>query len=213
MYTSGGEVSSKKTKTEMMLHNLLKANGGSVSVGHFEESGKHPDADMSYPDLMKLHHFGGHASGITNSEVPARPVLEILQDSMPTPTKDKSIIKAIKGAKKGSFTREAVKGMLDEIGFIIGSEEKSIFGSDRLVGNSAFTIRLKGGDSPLIDAGSLVNHIAYKNSYDKQIKYLDLNMVEVSVQDRYTRDPTIISGWEDTFFSSMNYQLYGRMRS
>ena len=155
----------KETKLEKALKNLLKSNGAFVEIGHFSESGFHPEADITFVDLMKYH-----SAGDPSKNMPSRPVLEILLNSMPRATSHAEIKKALKNYKTMGFSRKALKITLQRIGESIGEDEVDIFGSRRLRSNSKNTQRMKGGeDTPLVDTQALVEEVAYKDSITKTI--------------------------------------------
>lgn len=154
----------KETKTEKALKALLKSNGAYVEIGHFSESGMHPEADITFVDLMKYH-----SAGDPSKLIPSRPVLEILKNSLLQVTKNIHIGNALKRFKEQGFEHKALGHTLRSIGLAIGEEEVDIFGSRRLIGNSERVKAIKGEDAPLVDTQALVEEVSYRDSISKTI--------------------------------------------
>lgn len=154
----------RETKTEKALKALLKSNGEYVEIGHFSESGLHPEAEISYVDLMKYH-----SAGDPSKNIPSRPVLEILRNSLLSVTKNIAINMALKSFRKSGFDLMACEIALRKIGKIIGEEEVDIFGSNRLIGNAKRTQATKGENAPLVDTQALVKEVSYRDSITRKI--------------------------------------------
>jgi len=153
----------KETKTEKILKGLLKNNGESVKIGHFSDSGIHPDSNISFVDLMKYH-----SAGDPSKNIPSRPVLEILVTSMLKVTAHKQVANALRRFKVNGFDKKALEIMLKDIGEAIGEEEVNIFGSHRLAANAQRTKDIKGSETPLVDTQDLVREVSYKDSITKK---------------------------------------------
>ncbi len=142
---------------------LNSLNNASVSVGHYQEQGKH-HSGFSYPELMAIHHNGGNPSG--NAPLPPRPVLDILKFRNQK-LSDPLFKKAVKawGMRTPSPSSNAI--LLDEIGKILRAKEKAIFGSSALAPNA---VPPKSSNTPLVDTGQLRSKVAYRTSISKQVK-------------------------------------------
>lgn len=156
------KVGNKLEKLTKAFHDL---NGEFVEVGHFKEQGQHSDTDLTYAELMAIHH-NPVGNGLN---WPPRPVLDIL--FFKNKNLDSPEIKAILGRfRKKEPTPVNIAWLLKEIGQALGKKEKAIFGSGFLAPNSPITIAKKGRNSPLIDTGELRSKVAYRTSKDKNIK-------------------------------------------
>ena len=137
---------------------LEKDKDVSVSVGHFEEDGKHPSG-MTYPELMQLHHVG---TGVGKGAIPSRPVLTILITQVERDPK--KVFFGMRAVFKDGYNIEETKKLFHKIGKRMVKMERAIFGDPRLIApNSPLTIELKGGENtPLIDTGRLRRKVKYK---------------------------------------------------
>lgn len=160
----------KLTKTERFLESALNYKNAYVEVGHFSESGEHPEAEMSYVDLMKLHH-----TGVPEFNIPSRPVLDILESEMDFEVRERDFIKQIKRIKDSKLNDKKVANILQKIGKEIAEREADIFGSSKLADNSNPRRDKRGAlkvNSPLIDENYLIDAISYRDSITKKIKRL-----------------------------------------
>lgn len=143
----------KGKQTEKLLKKLnLKS---SVQVGHFQDQGQHY-SEMSYPELMKLHHVG---TGTGPGEIPARPILDIL-DFRVAQNKRKAFF-GVKTVFKEADYKYSVRKYLLKVGERLRKMERAIFGDTAaLAGNKPKTISMKQGkNTPLIDTGDLKSKI------------------------------------------------------
>jgi hypothetical protein len=156
------KVSLKKqgNQLEKLSQQLLSLNNAFVEVGHFSSQGKHASG-FTYPELMAIHHAGN-----PETDLPARPVLDILffrRRKLTAPVLRRAF-KLWKGRKPGNGS----DGMLlDDIGKFFREEEQKIFGSPSLVPNA---VPPKESNNPLVDTGDLKSKVAYRTSKNKQVK-------------------------------------------
>lgn len=150
----------KGNQLEKLLKQVRNLNKESVQVGHFRESGKHPSG-FTYPELMAIHHAGN-----PETNLPARPVLDILFFRNRRLTAN-AIDMAFKAWGKRKLNASSNKKLLSDLGMYIRDEEKKIFGSSVLAPNA---VPPKSFNSPLVDTGELKSKVAYKTSLDKKVK-------------------------------------------
>lgn len=143
----------KGNQTNKLLKELNQKS--KVHVGHYNDQGEHYSG-LTYPDLMKLHHFG---TGAGRGQIPARPVLSILGFRV-----NNNIRKVFFGVsevfKKGSYSSNVLK-YLTKVGNVMQRMERDIFGdTSTLASNSSTTVTLKQGrNQPLVDTEDLRNKI------------------------------------------------------
>ncbi len=110
---------------------------------------------------MRIHHAGN-----PETNLPARPVLDILffRNRKMKDAGLRAIFKAWAKRKSGDV---ADRKLLDGIGKFFLVEEKKIFGSSALAPNA---VPPKASNNPLILTGDLKSKVAYKTSKDNQLK-------------------------------------------
>lgn len=145
----------RKTKNfEKLAKKLQTLAKESVESGYFKEQPDHPEANMSYAQLMTIHEYGF-------GNIPDRPVREITMVNM------KGEVGKI--LKRNLFKLSEEK-LLDVIGKNTTQFAKSIFGeSPPLTANSPDTIDSKGFDAPLVYSGSLAASWSYRVSINGKI--------------------------------------------
>lgn len=128
-----------------------------VQVGHFKDQGEHYSG-MSYPELMEFHHRG---TGVGPGEVPARPVLTFVGESV-----DNTTFRPMQDVFRSRYTLKAILEALTDIGENIKDIEQDIIGSSPpLKANAPRTliIRYQEGrgteNSPLEDTGDLKDNV------------------------------------------------------
>ncbi len=145
-----------------MLNRLAKQNNKNVSIGHFAEQGIHPGSEITYVELMQLHHTGNRAN-----RIPVRDILGILfRHNTELVKKDRVIRKAINAFMMSQMTDADADILLDAVGKRMAKKEKDIFGkTPPLAPNSKLTQSLKGGrNTPMVDTGELKSKVRYKKS-------------------------------------------------
>ena len=146
----------RKTKNfEKLAKKLQTLAKESVESGYFKEQPDHPEAGMSYAQLMTIHEYGYNG----NEE---RPVRDITMANM------KGEVGKI---LKRNLFKLSEEQLLDVIGKDTTRFAKSVFGDTSLLAsNSAYTIDLKGFDAPpLVDSGLLANNWSYRVSINGKI--------------------------------------------
>lgn len=145
----------RKTKNfEKLAKKLQTLAKESVESGYFKEQPDHPEANMSYAQLMTIHEYGYDG----NEE---RPVRDITMANM------KGEVGKI---LKQNLFKLSEEQLLDVIGKNTTRFAKSVFGDTSLLAsNSAYTIDLKGFDAPLVDSGLLANNWSYRVSINGKI--------------------------------------------
>lgn len=127
-----------------------------VKVGYFADQGQHPEAKMSYPELMYLQEVTGIRT--RNGRVHRR-VFELTM--------------MIEGARLRNATKMALKrnlisgGSMDQVKELFGKQAseaiKQNFGNTSLLpSNAPATIARKGRNSPLIETSSLQDKLTHR---------------------------------------------------
>ena len=149
---------------------LKKLGKQNVAAGHFAEQGQHKTIDMSYVDLMKFHEKGGVSKDGVSS--PSRPVMaHMLTWGTKAAVNSKAVRSAFIEWSEGRLSNE---GFFSRVGVSMVQVEKGVFGkAGPLLKNARLTIAMKPqGNDPLIDTGDLIDHVAYRTSISKAIKYV-----------------------------------------
>lgn len=124
-----------------------------AKVGWFSEDGKHPTADMTYPELAIYHATGSEG-------VPIRDVLQVAKVFF-KPEKYKVIRAAIvKYVVTG--TEEAHKDVIKALGAAFWVECHDTIGTSRL--------HVESNPTPLVDTSELKDHLSYRTSKDPTLK-------------------------------------------
>jgi len=146
-------------KTGKTLDNKIKAisklDGEHVDIGWFQSQGKHPTADLTFPQLAKYHATGG------GGRVTPRDVLALSSAVYP-PNKDREVIQALTKWLSGGRTG-GTEALLAVLGDVQVKRIQSLFGSSLLSPTS-------GNPDPLVETGALRNKTAYKTSINNIIK-------------------------------------------
>lgn len=127
-----------------------------VKVGYFADQGQHPEAKMSYPELMYLQEVTGIKT--RNGRVHRR-VFELTM--------------MIEGARLRNKVKTALKrnlisgGSMDQVKEMFGKDAseaiKHNFGNTSLLpSNAPATIARKGRNSPLIETSSLQDKLTHR---------------------------------------------------
>ncbi len=127
-----------------------------VKVGYFADQGQHPEAKMSYPELMYLQEVTGIKT--RNGKVHRR-VFELTM--------------MIEGARLRNATKTALRrnlisgGNMNQVKELFGKQAseaiKHNFGNTSLLpSNAPATIARKGRNSPLIETSSLQDKLTYR---------------------------------------------------
>lgn len=127
-----------------------------VKVGYFADQGQHPEAKMSYPELMYLQEVTGIKT--RNGRVHRR-VFELTM--------------MIEGARLRNKVKTALKrnlisgGNMDQVKEMFGKDAseaiKHNFGNTSLLpSNAPATIARKGRNSPLIETSSLQDKLTHR---------------------------------------------------
>lgn len=148
------------------MERLIKEN---VETGVFIEQGEHPNAEMSYVDLARMHEEG-------DGDFPPRTVRPLILNTM----KEKPFVnKAGDNLKKYLLGDYDINYALNRVGQDMSQIGKSFFGNVSnpwMTSNAPSTILLKGGNNtPLVDQGYLRDAWAYKTSISDYI--VDSNYV------------------------------------
>lgn len=151
-------------RLEELVKKMSSIQTENAYIGHFQEQGLHSQADMTYPELMKLHHNGGDMGAVYN--VPPRPLLDYLFQANAN-LDDSRVTEAINIWLKSPFNKKDHKKLLNTIGKIIAEKERDMFGqSPPLAPNSDWKLT----NEPLVDTGELRDNVAYMNTMDGKIK-------------------------------------------
>lgn len=135
-------------KNDQMLKDIkrmMELSESSVEVGWFEDQGKHPTADMTYPELAHFHAVGGD----DKTRVIPRDVLAVHLDMFEFGSNGE-IIKAVENWLRDPSQTLPSK-VLQRIGNAQLEHIKSLFGS-------AYLTQTEGNPDPLIDTGELRDH-------------------------------------------------------
>lgn len=136
------------------IKEMSKASGEYAEAGWFQEQGKHPTAQMTYPELAHYHATGTEG-------VPVRDVIRIVK-GMYDP-KDEPKVKEAISKWFNNPTDSTLKVVLDMLGETAWSKIKTV------VGNPAY-LQVTGNPTPLKDSGALYDHVARRTSKDRTIK-------------------------------------------
>jgi len=147
------------------LKAIKKLDSQKVEVGHFKGE-VHSTADMSYVELMQIHHVGRPGS------FPPRPVLDVLKFRNRDLLGQGEIKRAMKKWVRGDMKPEDTKELLNTYGRYLRNSEKAIFGKPlALSANAPSTVIKKGGrNTPLVDTSELKDNVGFRTSLNKAIK-------------------------------------------
>lgn len=154
-------ITRKTFNLDKLVKKIESLKNQEVKSGYFKEQGDHPEAEMSYVDLAWMHAKG-------DGEFPERDV------RIPTTLEMKGVSTSnffAKATRDFLFKDITISETLDKIGWKISSIAVSYFGipSQYLPMNSAWWAKVKGGNTPLVNEGYLMDAWAWKNSYDNVV--------------------------------------------
>lgn len=146
----------KKPARERLINSVKSLTATNVKVGYFADQGQHPEAHMSYPELMYLQEVIGVRS---RSGKVYRRVFELTM--------------MIEGKRLRNNTLSALKkvilsgGNTDTVKEMFGKQAqeaiKANFGNTSLLpSNAPSTIARKGFNAPLIETSSLRDKLTYR---------------------------------------------------
>lgn len=121
--------------------------GGFVTVGIHEDTGNHPDADISNAQLGALLNFG-------TDRIPPRPWL--------APGVESATSDIIDTLAAGVESGAPMNQTLEQVGAIAAGAAQVYMTELRDPPNAPSTIAQKGSDNPLIDTGVLRASVSYK---------------------------------------------------
>jgi len=156
-----GRVVLSSKKMDNLRKRIIKLGITKLQTGHFQESGEHPTAEMSYADLAN------HLS-IT---FPQRSLLPDIASNLRVGNMFTRVIN--QSIKNYLYESKPLNRNLDNIGSDLTQYAKSLFGvpSQNNPSNSPSWADFKDGDSPLIYEGYLKGSWAWKNTSDNTIRY------------------------------------------
>jgi hypothetical protein len=141
-------------------------SGENVSIGHFENQGKHSDSDLSYSDIMRINHFG-----LGNRQPRQLLTLLSLQNRDLSDSKFRTLM-SLWGTS--NYNPSDNRKLLEGFGIVLRDKEKKLFGkvnSPLMQSNtSPKKVGVEGPDAPLVDSGELKSKVAYMTSLSKAIK-------------------------------------------
>lgn len=146
----------KKPARSKLVAAVKSLTATDVKVGYFADQGQHPEAKMSYPELMYLQEVTGIRT--RNGRVHRR-VFELTM--------------MIEGARLRNNVKYALKrnlisgGNMDNVKEMFGKQAseaiKQNFGNTSLLpSNAPATIARKGRNSPLIETSSLQDKLTHR---------------------------------------------------
>lgn len=151
-------ITRKTFNLDKLIKKIEAIRNQEVKSGYFKSQGDHPEAEISYVDLAWMHAKG-------DGDFPERDV------RIPT-------VLEMQGASVSNFFSKVTRDYLfknvnlsqtlDKIGWKISDIAVSYFGipSQYLPMNSAEWAKVKGGNTPLVFEGYLMDAWAWKTSYD-----------------------------------------------
>lgn len=153
----------KTNNLEKLIEKLEKINKQGVETGVFASQGEHPNADMTYVDLARMHEEG-------DGNFPPRTVRPILAHNI----KEQPFLNKVTVAlNKYLYSDLSANYFLSKVGEQLSSMGKSYFGvvhPSYMPSNSYITIDYKDGDNtPLVEEGYLKDAWAYKTSLSGQV--------------------------------------------
>jgi hypothetical protein len=156
-----GKVVMSSKKMETLRKRIIKLAQTKLQTGHFQESGEHPTAEMSYADLAN------HLS-VT---FPPRSLLPDVSSNLRVGGMFSKVMN--QSIENYLYRNKPLNASLDSIGSNMTSYAKSLFGvpSANNPSNSPEWADFKGADSPLVFEGYLKDSWAWKNTSDNNIKY------------------------------------------
>lgn len=126
-----------------------------VQIGYFQEQGTH-SSGYTFPELMAIHEFG------LLDTTPVRDVFQITAASI-KPGQNKDVKSSVRRFLKDIVNGKGVEDNLLDSGEPIREALNSVFGDTSLLQeNSERRVREKGRNEPLVDSGSLRDHLAIK---------------------------------------------------
>jgi hypothetical protein len=155
---------------EKLLQPILNLERENVEVGHFQEQGQHYSG-FTYPELMALHHYG-HEAKNGAGEKPPRPLLDHVFFSNYR-LNDPAFRSAFNAWSRRMPSEASNSKLLDDIGKIIATKEKNMFGKSPPLAPMAGNImkeEQQEGNDPLIDTGSLRDAVSFKTSKNKTLR-------------------------------------------
>tara|TARA_R110002020_G_scaffold237085_3_gene449367 strand:- start:75 stop:572 length:498 start_codon:yes stop_codon:yes gene_type:complete len=158
------KVKKKGSKLKKLTEGVLKLNGESVSVGHFQRSGKHYSG-FTYPQLMAIQHFG------LGGQIPRQLILLLWFYNRRL--QDQQFDDAMMVWGKSRYSETSTKNLLDSFGKILAKKEKDLFGQVTTftpATKSTKRVGVSGPTAPLIDTGMLRDMIRYTTSKSKVLK-------------------------------------------
>tara|TARA_R110002074_G_scaffold144948_1_gene292999 strand:+ start:688 stop:1185 length:498 start_codon:yes stop_codon:yes gene_type:complete len=156
----------KRNRLQNLTKQLDRLDKQYVDYGFFQEQGIHPRAKMSYAQLMAMH------ENRPNSDPMRRPVFEASLDK----SGDRLVDTALAGLAKYNESSAAAKrpspdALLRKIGREGVAITKPTFGDPSILrSNTVGVIARKGGDTPMVEFGTLRNKLAVRTSLKKAAK-------------------------------------------
>lgn len=155
-------VTKKNGKTQKILKNLKTLSKNNLQVGHFKESGKHGNSDLTYPELLKIWELGLVQEGVIKN-----PLKQFYFDTISNNKflKDPSVRTQYKKFLNGLLDPNASKVFIEEVGKVLRKEYSNVFGV-----TGRFMPPVGDNTTPMLDTGELKSATSYKTSFDKTVK-------------------------------------------
>ena len=155
------KVIKKKGKTDQLVNNMAALSRNKLEVGHFKESGSHPDSEALFVEILQGWAMGAFQAGVIKNPLAAfAPQVrsgDILNDA--------DVKRAYRRFSKNLTRPNAAKQFLEEVGITIREEYASLFGVE------GYLMPVIGSnETPLFDTGALAAATAYKSSFDNIVK-------------------------------------------
>lgn len=133
---------------DLMAKLVSKSHSDTANVGWFASDGKHPTADMTYPELARYHATGSEG-------VPIRDVL--------------NVAKVWFGGKKHeridrAFTKYLLSGKDSDFEALVDAVGKSFWIEAINTIGSSSRLATTNNPTPLVDSGSLKSNLKYNTS-------------------------------------------------
>lgn len=161
-------ITRKTRNLEKLVEKMERLVKEHVETGVFIEQGEHPNAEMSYVDLARMHEEG-------DGNFPPRTVRPLVLHTM----KERPFVDKVgHHLKKYLLADYDINYALNRVGQDMSQIGKSFFGNVSnpwMTSNAPSTIEMKGFNAPLVEEGYLRDAWAYKTSISDYI--VDSNYV------------------------------------